>query len=72
MKGRGIMSEYAAFLAGKRATVDPVGFEVADADLNQQLFDWQRAIVRWALHRGRAALFEAWARRRSSWSGRTR
>jgi hypothetical protein len=52
------MSEYAAFLAGKRATVEPVGFEVADADLNQQLFDWQRAIVRWALHRGRAALFE--------------
>ncbi len=52
------MSEYAAFLAGKRATVEPVGFEVADANLNQQLFDWQRAIVRWALHRGRAALFE--------------
>lgn len=52
------MSEYAQFLATKRATVEPVGFEVADADLNQKLFDWQRAIVRWALHRGRAALFE--------------
>jgi superfamily II DNA or RNA helicase len=52
------MMDYDTFLAGKRVAVDPVGFEVPIDAINPMLFDWQRAIVRWALHRGRAALFE--------------
>ena len=49
---------YDEFLKKKAYAVESVGFDVQDSELNQQLFDWQRAIVRWALHRGRAALFE--------------
>jgi superfamily II DNA or RNA helicase len=49
---------YEQFLESKKVGVESVGFEVKDTDINQQLFPWQRAIVRWALHKGRAALFE--------------
>ena len=48
---------YAEFLAQKRLTVKPSGFLVADADLSIHLFDYQRAIVRWAVRKGKAALF---------------
>jgi len=51
------VSEYQEFLARKRVTVEPVGFDVPAETLNGQLFPWQTAIVRWALRRGRAALF---------------
>lgn len=54
----GADTAYGDFLASKRVTARPVGFDVAAADLNPALFDWQRAVVRWALQRGRAALFE--------------
>lgn len=50
--------DYADFLAGKRKRIEPVGFDVADSAINQRLFPWQRDIVKWALRRGRAALFE--------------
>ena len=50
--------QYDKFLATKRTLTAPVGFEVDEADINPMLFLFQRAIVRWALHRGRAALFE--------------
>lgn len=49
---------YSDFLGAKRTTVEPAGFEVSESDINPQLFPFQRAVVRWALHRGRAALFE--------------
>lgn len=49
---------YREFLESKRLVVQPVGIDVCDSELSPMLFDWQRAIVRWALHRGRAALFE--------------
>lgn len=52
------MTTYASFLSGKRQVIPPAGFEVDEKDLNPMLFPFQRAIVRWALHRGRAALFE--------------
>src|SRR5260221_7998264 len=51
-------NSYQEFLESKRVRVEPCGFEVAMNDLNPMLFDWQRAIVKWALHRGRACLFE--------------
>lgn len=51
-------TEYEKFLATKRIKVQSVGFDIPESDLNPMLFDWQKAIVRWALRRGRAALFE--------------
>lgn len=52
------MIDYTEFLASKRIDVQPVGFTVDRDALNPGLFDWQRAIVGWALARGRAALWE--------------
>lgn len=52
------MDEYQRFLESKKIRVEPCGIDIAVEDMNQLLFDWQKAIVRWALHRGRAALFE--------------
>ena len=49
---------YEEFLKKKALVVPPCGFDVADADINPMLFDWQRAIVQWSLRRGRSALFE--------------
>jgi hypothetical protein len=50
--------DYQSFLASKRLEVKPAGFDVDRDALNPALFDWQRDIVRWALARGRAALWE--------------
>ena len=47
---------YAAFVEAKAVTAPAVGL---DADrLHEKLFPWQAAVTRWALRRGRAALFE--------------
>lgn len=48
--------DYADFIDSKRSRFQPVGFECSH--LNQKLFEWQRDIVKWALRKGRAALFE--------------
>src|SRR5574337_145462 len=53
-----MMSDYTTFLESKRIKAQPVGFDVADGDINPMLFPFQRDVVRWALRRGRAALFE--------------
>lgn len=47
---------YDEYVANKIIEAKPVGFEVGA--LNPQLFPYQADIVRWALRRGRAALFE--------------
>lgn len=52
------MKNYNQFLESKRERVNPVGFDVARGDMNPSLFEWQAEIVKWALMRGRAALFE--------------
>ena len=52
------MSAYQEFMSTKHVRALRHGFEVSDSEINQSLFDWQRAIVRWALRVGRAALFE--------------
>jgi hypothetical protein len=49
---------YRAFLAGKRLAAPSAGIDVDPAALHSALFGWQRQIVKWALARGRAALFE--------------
>lgn len=47
---------YADFIASKRIADASTGLAVVPA-INPMLFDWQRAIVSWALRRGRAAVF---------------
>ena len=51
------MSEYAEFLASKGTRAEPVGIDIADEDIHPSLFPFQRALVKWAAKRGRAALF---------------
>ncbi len=50
--------DYKRFLEGKRVSFSAAGFDVDVGDVNPLLFDWQRDIVKWALGKGRAALFE--------------
>jgi len=47
--------EYNDFLGGKTITDRKTGFN--PADLNPMLYDFQKAITKWALRRGRAAVF---------------
>ena len=47
---------YADFLASKAVRHVPTGLDIVPA-LNPQLFDFQADIVRWALRKGRAAIF---------------
>lgn len=37
---------------------NPSGFMIDLSSLNPILFDWQKILVRWALYKGKAALFE--------------
>jgi DNA modification methylase/superfamily II DNA or RNA helicase len=48
---------YQQLLQQKRAIVVPVGFELDSALINDALFPFQRDIVRWAVRKGRAAIF---------------
>lgn len=50
--------DYTNFLATKVPAVKAVGIEVDGDTLNVNLKDFQRACARWAIRRGRAALFE--------------
>ena len=49
------MSDYEAFLARKRRVWTGAG--VQPGALPAALYPWQQAIVRWALRKGRAAIF---------------
>lgn len=51
------MNSYSSFINSKRATLPPSGFDVSREELHDSLFDHQRDLVRWALRRGRAAIF---------------
>lgn len=51
------MTTYEEFLKHKAIIDTPTGIALP-TELNSNLFDWQQVIVRWALMRGRAALFE--------------
>jgi superfamily II DNA or RNA helicase len=48
---------YADFLTQKRRVVGSRGIEATAITLPAPLYDWQVAIVRWALRKGRAAIF---------------
>lgn len=49
---------YQEFIASKRKAIPSLGFDVKDKELNPKLMDWQAKVVKWALRRGRSALFE--------------
>ncbi len=49
--------DYAAFLKSKEVRAPVYGFDVRESALNPKLFPFQRKIVKWALHKGRAAVF---------------
>lgn len=49
------MDSYDAFVASKRRAEVATGHQ--PSDLNEHLFDFQHAIVSWAVRRGRAAIF---------------
>ena len=48
---------YEDFLAGKQHIPPSCGFEVDKPAMNIHMFEWQKDIRRWALRKGRAALF---------------
>lgn len=49
--------DYSQFLEAKQIIPIVSGFDVNESELNKNLFDFQSAIVKWALKRGRAAIF---------------
>lgn len=51
------MKGYAEFLAHKRLVTVPSGFQVSRSSLNPMLFDFQSDIARWALAKGKCAIF---------------
>jgi DNA modification methylase/superfamily II DNA or RNA helicase len=50
-------SDYARLLEKKMSVVIPVGIDVSPSDINPILFPFQRDIVRWALKKGRCAIW---------------
>ena len=50
--------KYEDFLTSKRHIPPACGFDVDKPEMNSHMFEWQKDIARWALRRGRAALFE--------------
>jgi superfamily II DNA or RNA helicase len=48
---------YEAFLASKKRRSVDLGHDVGADEVHPTLFEWQRAIVQWAIKRGRAAIF---------------
>jgi DNA modification methylase len=48
---------YQQLLEAKRSIVHPVGFDATPDSINALLFSFQRDITRWALRKGRAAIF---------------
>lgn len=50
-------AEYNKFIESKRLTDIDSGFDIDESFLNPKLFPFQKAIVGWALGKGRAAIF---------------
>lgn len=49
--------EYRDFLQNKKFVLESSGFEILKEELNPKLFEYEKDIVRWALAKGRAAIF---------------
>ncbi len=52
------MASYSEFLESKRRVAQDAGRVVELGDIHPFLHDWQAEVVRWAVRKGRAALFE--------------
>ncbi len=52
-----MFKSYQNFIKSKAITVTAKGFDVPVSELNPLLFEFQRDIVRWALGKGKAAIF---------------
>ena len=50
-------NKYLDFLNNKKFVLESTGFDVNKTELNPLLFDFQKDIVRWALAKGRSAIF---------------
>jgi len=50
-------TSYFEFLKTKNYAAPIAGFDISIDDLNQHLFQWQKEVVRWALKKGKCALF---------------
>ena len=52
-----MISEYEQFLQNKSFVLESSGFDIQKDELNPSMFEFQKDIVRWALAKGRAAIF---------------
>jgi len=50
-------TEYTEFLKRKEIVYQPSGVEIQESEISPVLFDFQRAIVKWACRKGKAAVF---------------
>lgn len=50
--------DYDFFIKSKIVSAQPSGFDVNMSDFNAMAFDWQKILIRWALKKGKSALFE--------------
>lgn len=50
--------DYNKFLSKKIIAFEPSGFSVDVEEINCNAFDWQKILVKWALIKGKSALFE--------------
>lgn len=53
----GKMTEYEEFIKNKAFVLEACGLSIETDEINAKLFDFQKDIVRWALAKGRAAIF---------------
>jgi DNA modification methylase len=51
------LTEYSEFLKTKQRTIKACGRVIADSDIHPLLFPFQRDMTRWAVRKGRAAIF---------------
>jgi len=49
--------KYVEFLKKKHIKMEPSGFDVHIDEINDKLFPFQKAVVKWALKRGKSAIF---------------
>jgi DNA modification methylase len=54
-----VENDYERFLRAKMLSMPDMGIDISDEEINPILKPHQRSVVRWAVKRGRAAIFEA-------------
>ena len=48
---------YVDFLKTKKYKINPIGMDIKNSDINEKLFPFQKDIVKWAVKKGRCAIF---------------